>query len=65
MTRTKQSNVGLVDSWTAVYVDVSCCSKRHVSGCRVGCGGVGPLRQDEWVKKMHLVYDWWSLFVLL
>lgn len=37
MTRTKQSNVGLVYLWTAVYADISC-SKRHGSGYRAGCG---------------------------
>ena len=67
MTRTKLSNVGLVNLWTAVYVNVSCSSKRHVSGYRGGCDEAGPLLQDEWLEKtwLYFVYDWLSLFVLL
>ena len=52
-------NVGLVGSWTAVYVDFSC-SKRHVLGCQVGCGWVGPLLQDESGRKKR-GYIWCAI----
>ena len=45
MTRTEESNVGHVDSWTAISVNVSC-NKHHVSGCLGGCGEGEPLPQD-------------------
>jgi len=55
VTRTGQLNVGCVDLWMAVSVDVSC-SKRHVSGRLVVCDGAGPLRQDEWVDKRGYIW---------
>ena len=51
MTRSEQSNVGHVDSWTAVSVNVSC-NKGHVSGFLAGCGEKAShsLRMSEWEK---------------
>ena len=66
MTRTKQSNVGHVDLWTALSVDVYC-TKRHGSGCLVGYSVVGLLLQDQLGGETWkcLVCGWWNLFLLL